>query len=52
MCYGDIGYGSDGYYQAYMDEWARQTQQEEDELQEYLNELHRSYEMLMSWKKL
>ena len=30
MCYGDIAYGSDGYYE----EWAREQMRQEDEKQE------------------
>ena len=52
MCYGDIGYGSDGYYQAYMEAWERETREKQREEQEYLKYLHSCYEMLMSWKKL
>jgi len=31
MCYGDVGHGSDGYYQAYMEEWERQEHEKERE---------------------
>ncbi len=31
MCYGDVDYGNDGYYQAYMDRAAEERQREEQE---------------------
>jgi len=31
MCYGDIDYGSDGYYRQYMEESARQHERDQQE---------------------
>lgn len=40
MCYGDPAYGSDGYYQAYLDECERQAEnrRQEEESQPINNE--------------
>lgn len=34
MCYGDVNFGSDGYYQEFMEEHARQAQEQEWENQQ------------------
>jgi len=31
MCYGDLDYGTDGYYREYMEEWDRSEQQSQEE---------------------
>lgn len=33
MCYGDAGHGTDGYYE----EWLRQEEERNRELEEYIN---------------
>jgi uncharacterized membrane protein YvbJ len=34
MCYGDVGYGNDGYYQA----WAEQQKEEDEEVRYWENQ--------------
>ena len=34
MCYGDIDYGTDGYYREYMEEWQRQEHEREQQREE------------------
>jgi hypothetical protein len=31
MCYGDLDYGTDGYYREYMEEWQRQQQENKEQ---------------------
>lgn len=34
MCYGDIDYGSDGYYREWMEGWDQQQEQEQEQQHE------------------
>jgi len=40
MCYGDIGYGSDGYYQQWADEQERQADEQERPNEENCDEVY------------
>lgn len=44
MCYGDPGYGRDGYYQQWLDEAAQKEAERRQEEERWLEELQRRQE--------
>jgi len=47
MCYGDMSYGSDGYYEAWAAEEMRQEELKEEEIRQYQEELQREESIVM-----